>query len=70
MELDATVARGEDGVVAADAGAVTGPEARAALADEDHPRLHRLTVEQLDAESLGLGVAAVLRRTETFLVCH
>src|SRR5438067_8001528 len=69
-ELDAAVARGEDRVVAADAGAVAGAKARAALADEDHPRGHVLAGEDLHAEHLRIRVAAVPRRTESFLVCH
>ena len=70
VELDHARPGGEDRVVAADAGARAGAEARAALPDEDHPRLDLLPVEQLDAQSLRLGVAAVLRGAETFLVCH
>src|SRR5687767_2610241 len=65
-----TVPLGEDRVVAADAGAVTGAEAGAALANEDHPGLHGLAVEDLHAEHLRVRVATVPRRPETFLVCH
>src|SRR4029450_13261164 len=60
-EHDTTVARREDRVVAADAGARAGAEARAALPSEDHPRLDLLPVAQLDAESLGLGGARGVR---------
>src|SRR6266699_365130 len=69
-ERDAAVALREDRVVAADARAGARPELRAALADDDHPRLDLLAVEELHAQPLGLGVATVLRRAETFLVCH
>src|SRR5512133_1826765 len=70
LELDLAVLRGEDRVVAADARTRPRAELRAALADEDHPRLHRLAVEDLHAEALGLRVAAVPGGTEPFLVCH
>src|SRR4029077_1232923 len=69
-ERDLAVARGEDRVVLAEAGAGAGPEARPALADEDHPRRHVLAAEELHAEHLGLRVAAVPRRAESLLVCH
>src|SRR5687767_8334907 len=65
-----TVALGEDRVVTADAGAVTGAEPRPPLAHEDHPGLHRLTVEDLHAEHLRVRVASVPRRPEALLVCH
>src|SRR2546430_8152394 len=44
-ERDTAVAGGEDRVVAAYAGAGAGPETRAALPHEDHPRRHFLPVE-------------------------
>src|SRR3954453_3358432 len=70
LERDEAVTLGEDRVVAAEAGAGARPEARAALADDDRPRGHALAVEDLDAEHLGLGVAPVPRRSESFLVSH
>src|SRR5207237_4999401 len=69
-ELHAAVARGENGVVSAHAGAVAGAEARSALADEDHPRGHVLAGEHLHAEHLRIRVATVPRRAESFLVGH
>src|SRR5262245_55300432 len=69
-ERDAAVARGEDRVVAADAGARAGAKPRAPLPDDDHPGLDLLAVEELHAQPLRLGVAPVLRGSETLLVCH
>ena len=62
--------RGEDRVVLADADAVAGLEAGAALADDDLAAGHGLTGEHLDAEALGVRVAAVAARAEAFLMCH
>src|SRR6185295_3822534 len=70
LERDLAVARREDRVVAPETGSRSGAEARAALADDDHSRLDVLAIEDLDAESLGFGVAAVLRGAESFLVGH
>src|SRR5437763_9347927 len=69
-EGDPAVAHREDRVVLADTRASAGPEPRAALADEDHPRRHVLPGEELHAEHLRIGVAAVPRRAESLFVCH
>src|SRR5436309_9310673 len=69
-ERERAVALGEDRVVLADPGAGARAEARAALADDDHPGLHGLTVEQLDAEALRVRVAAVAGGAKTLLVSH
>ena len=69
-ERDLAVARREDGVVASQTGPGTGPEARAALADDDHAGLDVLAVEDLHAQPLRLRVATVLRRAEALLVRH
>src|SRR5689334_22348127 len=70
LEDELAVALGEDRVVLADPGAGAGAEARAALADDDRPGRHGLAVEHLDAETLGVRVAAVPGGTESFLVSH
>src|SRR5690606_2829138 len=49
---------------------VTGVELRAALADEDLARVDELAAEALDAEALGVGVAAVPGGAGTLLRCH
>src|SRR5204863_1019533 len=51
-ERDLAGAHREDRVVLADPGSGAGAEARAALADEDHPRRHLLAGEELHAEHL------------------
>jgi hypothetical protein len=45
-------------------------EPRPALAHDDHPGLDRLAGEDLHTEPLGVRVATVPGRTETFFVCH
>src|SRR5207248_5080080 len=69
-ERDLAGALREDRVVLADAGAVARTEARTALADEDHPRRHVLSGEELHAEHLRIRVATVARRAESLLMCH
>ena len=70
VELDDALAQREERVVAADPDAGAGAEARAALPDDDHAGLDLLAGEDLHAEPLRLGVAAVLRGAEALLVCH
>src|SRR5881394_1498322 len=69
-EREGAVALGEDRVVLADPRAGARAEARATLADDDHAGLHRLAVEELDAEALRVRVAAVPGGAKTFLVSH
>src|SRR5690606_40698836 len=69
-ELDGTGGQREQGVVLATADVVTGVELRAALADEDLARVDELAAEALDAEALGVGVAAVPGGAGTLLRCH
>jgi len=70
VELDDAADLRVERVVAADAGSRAWPEARAALADEDHSRRHILAGEELHAEHLRLGVAAVPRRAESLFMSH
>src|ERR687886_622546 len=56
--------RGKDGVIPAEAGSRAGVEACAALAHDDGTGAYRLAREHLDAEALGVRVAAVLRRSQ------
>src|SRR6266699_4883038 len=69
-ELNRAADQREQRVVAAAADALAGVEVRAALADEDLARVHDLTAVTLDAEALGLGVAAVAAGRGALLVCH
>src|SRR5439155_5940168 len=62
--------RREDRVVAADARAVAGPEARAALAHDDLAAADRLAREDLDPEHLRVRVAAVAARAKSLLMSH
>lgn len=58
-EADDTVLNCVDGVILADANAVADVHLGTALADDDLARLNGLAIRSLDAEALGLGVAAV-----------
>src|SRR5918994_157727 len=69
-ELHHPGAGGEDRVVLADARAVPGAEAGAPLADDDLPTGHGLAGEDLHAETLGVGVAAVAAGAEALLMSH
>jgi large conductance mechanosensitive channel len=69
-EVHGTRRAREQRVVLADADAVAGLEARAALAHDDLAAGHGLPGEHLDAQALGVGVAAVARRAQTFLMRH
>src|SRR5260370_4002359 len=60
----------EERVVASESDAGAGRDLGPALADQDGPRVDDLTAVDLDAEHLGVRVAAVARRAATFLVCH
>src|SRR5713101_4115155 len=60
----------EERVVASESHAGAGRDLGPALADQDGPRVDDLTAVDLDAEHLGVRVAAIARRAATFLVCH
>src|SRR5581483_1420966 len=70
LELNHPRAGGEDRVVAPEAGALAGPEAGAALANDDLAAAHALACEDLDAEHLRVRVAAVPARSKPLLVRH
>src|SRR5690348_4105491 len=70
LEVDRARAGGEDRVVAADAYALAGPEAGAALADDDLAAGDFLTGEDLDPQHVGVGFATVAAGAESFLVRH
>src|SRR5215217_2002839 len=69
-ELDRAGGGGEDRVVPADADAQARLELGPALAHDDLAAGHGLTGEDLHAEALGVGVAAVAAGAEALLVCH
>src|ERR1019366_3393338 len=69
-ELHGARSLGVDRVVAADADALAGLEAGAALADDDLAAGHGLPGEDLDAEALGVGVTAVTAGAEALLMRH
>jgi hypothetical protein len=60
LELDLTVDQSKQGVIAADTNIVTGMNVRASLANQDVASQNELTVSALHAQTLGLGVTAVL----------
>ena len=69
-ESDRTVDQREERMILTHAYVLTGVVNRAALTNDDVARLCELTAEQFDAESLAFRLAAVLRTTYTFLMCH
>src|SRR5690242_21633209 len=69
-ELHGPADQREQRVIAAAADPVAGVEVRAALADEDLARVHDLAAVTLDAEALGVRVAAVAAGRGALLVCH
>src|SRR5690606_21792725 len=69
-ELDHAGAGGEDRVIAPEPGAVTGAEARPALADDDLAAADALPGEHLDAEHLRVRVTPVAARPKSLLVRH
>src|SRR3954452_4921116 len=70
LEVDGAGARGEDGVVLADADALARLEPSPALAHDDLAAGHDLACEDLHAEPLRVRVAAVAARAESLLVRH
>src|SRR3954469_7985977 len=69
-ELHDPRALGEDRVVLADADADAGVELGAALAHDDLAAADGLAGEHLDAEALGVRVAAVAAGAEALLMSH
>src|SRR5260221_8026064 len=60
----------EDRVVFSDAGVEAGPEASSPLAHDDRAAADEVAVVGLDAEPLGVGIAAVSRAALSFFVSH
>ena len=56
--MNAAIDQSEQGVIAADADALTRMDVGAALTDQDVAGQNKLTVAALDAEALGLGITA------------
>ena len=70
LEGDDAVNEGIEGVVAAHADVLAGIVLRATLAHDDVASYALLTTKNLHTESLSCGLAAVLRTTYTFFMCH
>src|SRR5712691_1474880 len=69
-ELDLPADEGEQGIVPAAANADSRMEVSAVLAHDDLAGVDDLAAEALDAEPLGIGVAAVPAGRRALLVCH
>ena len=67
--MNAAIDQSEQGVIAADADALTRMDVGAALTDQDIAGQNKLTVAALDAEALGLGITTVLVDLRLFM-CH
>ena len=70
LEGDDTVREGIQSVVAAHADILAGIVLRATLANDDVASYAVLTTKNLHTESLCCRLAAVLRTTYTFFMCH
>src|SRR5579864_8730766 len=67
LEDDPAALEGEKSVVTAFADAPPGHDVRPSLPDDDGAGIHGLAAGCLDAEHLGVGVAAVAGRAAAFL---
>ena len=68
LELDTSVHQGVQSIILADADVGTGMDPGAALTVKNVTGLHDLTVRSLGAKTLGLGITAVLGRTDTLFM--
>ena len=68
LELDGTVNQSEQGVILADTNVGAGMDVGASLANQDVASQDELTVSTLAAQSLGLGITAVLGGTAALVV--
>ena len=68
LEMNAAINQSVQGVIAADADALTRMDVGAALTDQNVAGQNKLTVAALNAEALGLGITAVLGGAHTFFV--
>src|SRR5215468_10194326 len=69
-ELDFAVGEREQGVVLAEADILPRVPLGAPLARQDVASEHLFAAENLQAQALGMRIAAVARRAACFLVCH
>src|SRR4051795_8953919 len=70
LELDRARPGREDRVVATEAGAVSRPEAGAALAHDDLATADLLAREDLDPKHVGVGFTTVAAGAESLLMSH
>ena len=70
LKLHGAVHEGEQRVVLPLAHVGAGVDLRSALSDKDVAGENELSVSSLGAKTLGLTVAAVLGRTQTFFMCQ
>ena len=68
LELDSTVDQSEQGVVLADTNIGAGMDVGASLANQNVAGQNELTISTLAAQSLGLGITAVLGGTAALVV--
>ena len=68
LELDGTVDQSKQSIVRTDADVVAGTDGGTSLTDDDIAGENCLAVSLLHTQSLGLGITAVLGRTDTLLM--
>ena len=70
VELDVTVAEGEDREIAAEAGVLARMDVRTALSDDDAAGVDELSAVGFDATHFRFAVAAVTAAGLAFFMCH
>ena len=68
LKLDGAVNQGEQGIILADTNVGAGMDVGASLANQDVASQNELTVSTLAAQTLGLGITAVLGGTAALVV--
>lgn len=70
LEFNLAVDQGEQRIIRSTADIIAGMDVRTTLLDEDVARKDELPVRALDAETLGLGIAAVTGGTHSLFMCE
>ena len=70
LELDFSIGKGEESIIAADADVKTRAELGAALADDDRAGGDDLSAVGFNASVLRIAVASIAGGTRAFLMCH
>ena len=69
FKFDFSVNQSEKGIIAADTNVFTGMDVGSALTNENVASQNSLSIGTFYAQSIGLGITAVLGRTSAFFMC-